>query len=324
MNGLANRLDDFPRLALGDFPSPVRAGKLHEGRTFWIKDDGKTSGIYGGNKIRKLEYLLGAARKAGSRILVTHGDVESHTVQATGILGTREGFAVHAEVFSHRGQSFAAPEVTRLKTERVVIHQRRTMLGAVAHAHWLAWRHKGLVVPLGVTTPISTLGYVRAALELEEQVHAGLLPEPKCIYLPFATCGSVAGLIIGLAFTRMQTRVVAVQTVERIIANRKRLERLVNSTLSLLKIDHAEFNRCLTRLEAIDPNFLGHGYRDISPRILEAVACAATCGLHLETAFSGKAFASMMGALPTSGDGELLFWNTHDQVRDSEKVGGAR
>jgi D-cysteine desulfhydrase len=322
MTGLIESLDSIPRLALGNLPSPVRLGQLSEGRAFWIKDDGRIADAYGGNKIRKLEYLLGAASKAGIRVLVTHGDVESHTVQATGILGAREGFSVHAVVFSHRGQSFAAPEVVRLESARAVIHQRRTMLGAVLHAHWLALRQKGFLVPLGATTPVSTLGFVRAALELDEQVHVGLLPEPKCIYLPFATCGSVAGLLIGLAFTSMHTRVVAVQTVERIIANRNRLERLVREALSLLNINRDESKRCLDRLDTIDSRFLGRGYRDVDKRTQDAVASAATCGLHLEAAFSGKAFASLLEALPNCNDADLLFWNTHDQSREFQVQGG--
>ena len=101
------------------------------------------------------------------------------------------------------------------------------MLEAVLQAHWIGWRKHGYVVPLGASTPIATVGHVRAALELQEQIRAGLLPEPRSIYLPFATGGSVAGLLIGLTLAGMATRVVAVQTVDGIIANKKRLERLV-------------------------------------------------------------------------------------------------
>ena len=58
-----DKLDRFPRLSLGRFPSPVRQTKLENGFRFWIKDDGRCSEIYGGNKVRKLEYLLAASQQ---------------------------------------------------------------------------------------------------------------------------------------------------------------------------------------------------------------------------------------------------------------------
>lgn len=320
---LGEILGTFPRFHLGAYPSPVRSGRSPEGRNFWIKDDGSSDGFYGGNKIRKLEYFFGWARESGRRVLVTHGDIESHTVQATGVMGTRAGFDVHAVVFPHRGQLFTAPEIIRLKTAGVHVHRRATFPGAVTQAHWMAWRMKdAVVVPLGGTTSFSTLGYVRAALELAEQVRAGLLPPPARIYLPFATGGTVAGLLVGLALTGMETRLVAVQTVERVIASRGRLERLVRATLRLLGREAFEYGRCLERLEKIDPLRLGRGYRDVSPEIHRAVVQATSCGLRLETSFSGKAFASMLAALGEGDDGEFLFWNTHDQVCNAQAGGG--
>jgi D-cysteine desulfhydrase len=214
-------------------------------RRFWIKDDGGCSVVYGGNKVRKLEYLLAPAQQSCRQTLVVHGDVESHTVQACGLLGRQVGLAVHAVVFSHRGQSFDAPELTILRQAGVHVHRRNSMLMAILHAHWIGWHARATVVPLGASTPGATLGHIQAALELQTQVRQGLLAEPHRIYIPFATGGSVAGLLIGLAMSRARTRVVAVQTVESMIANRRRLERLVHQTLKLTGYGRGEFDRCM-------------------------------------------------------------------------------
>jgi D-cysteine desulfhydrase len=317
-------LDWFPRLSLGTFPSPVRQVNAENNFRFWIKDDGRCSEIYGGNKVRKLEYLLASIQKTGNRKLVVHGDAESHTVQACGMLGRRAGLEVHAVVFPCRGQSFDTPELARLREIGVCIHHRSTMLATVLHAHWIGWRMKAYVVPLGASTPVATLGHVRAAVELLEQVRAGFLPEPRRIYIPFATGGSVAGLLIGLALAGAKTRVVAVRTVETIIANRRRLERLVKSTLALL--DPAEVNseECLNRLEMIDALQLGRGYHDVPTPTREAISVGVKYELCLDPAFSGKAFAALLAALPRFPNGELLFWNTHDQHGLSAGLGGAQ
>ena len=215
-------------------------------------------------------------------------------MQACGILGRRAGLDVNAVVFRYRGQSFNAPELARLREIGVRIHQRSTMLATVLLAHWIGWRMNARVVPLGASTPVATLGHVRAALELVEQVRAGLLPQPRRIYIPFATGGSVAGLLIGLTATGSTTRVVAVQTVESIIANRRRLERLLKNTLSLLDFGEVSLERCLNQLEMIDDHQLGRGYRDVPAGTRAAISVGAKYELYLDPAFSGKAFAALL------------------------------
>ena len=302
----------------------MRQATLANGERFWVKDDGGCSNIYGGNKVRKLEYLLADAQQLGRLALVVHGDVESHTVQACGLFGRHAGLEVHAVVFSHNRQSFEAAELTSLRRAGVRIHRRNSMLMSILHAHWIGWRKGATVVPLGASTTGATLGHVRAALELLEQVRQGELPEPCKIYIPFATGGSVAGLLIGLALAGAKTRVVAVQTVESVIANRRRLERLIKTALKILGFGRQEFELCMRQLEQIDRSQLGKGYRDIPPAAQRAVALAAELGLRLEPAFSGKAFAALLEALPEFPNGELLFWNTHDQSGDPTKAGDIR
>jgi D-cysteine desulfhydrase len=297
---------------------------LADGGFFWIKDDGVCSEVYGGNKVRKLEFLLAAARQGRKNGLIVHGDVGSHTVQACGLLGRQAGFDVQAVVFRHRNQSFETPELARLSKAGVRVHRRRSMLTAVLYAHWVGWRTNAWVVPLGASKPVASLGHVRAALELLEQLQKGHHSQPRRIYIPFATGGSVAGLLIGLALAGASARVVAVQTVETVIANRRRLRRLVRKTLALLGLGATSLKRCMQQLEMIDYRYLGRGYRDIPKATEAAVATAAKHGLCLETAFSGKAFAALLDALPEYHHGELLFWNTHDWQSGSANFAGIK
>lgn len=309
---LCSALARFPRLPLGTFPSPVRMVQLEANRRFWLKDDSGCSPVYGGNKVRKLEYLFAAARRAHIRTLVVPGDVGSHTVQAAGLLGRHAGFAVDAVVFPHRGQTFDDPEIALLQRASVRVFRRSSMLGALLQAHWLGWHQHAAVIPLGASSPVATLGHVAAALELVEQVRTGVLPEPQRLFLPFATGGSVAGLLIGFALAGVRTRVIAVRTVERIIARRSRLERLVRQTLTVLGFPTSLLPACLQRLELIDDAQLGRGFRDVPASVATAVTQAAAYGLALEPVFSGKAFAALLNALTAAEGGELLFWNTHD------------
>ncbi len=297
---------------------------LESGWPIWIKDDGRCSEVYGGNKVRKLEFLLAEAKQHRQDRLVVHGDVESHTVQACGLLGRKAGFDVQAVVFPCREQSWEVPELTRLGKAGVGIHRRSSMLTTVVSAHWIGLRTNAYVVPLGASSTASILGHVNGALELLRQIREGLLPEPQRIYIPFATGGSVAGLLIGLALAGATARVVAVQTVEGLIANRRRLEHLVKDTLTLLGLGSGAFDASMRHLELIESRYLGRGYRDVPVETKTAMSIAAQHGLSLEPAFSGKAFAAMLGALPCCPDGGLLFWNTHDSRNGLASPGGVQ
>jgi D-cysteine desulfhydrase len=328
-------------------PSPVGTIRSPGGQRFWLKDDGGISPVYGGNKARKLGALFALARRRGATRLVVHGDIESHTVMAVGLLGRAAGFAVDAVLFAHRGQSFAVSGVERLRAAGVRLHRAGSMLAAVLRAHGMALRRDAFLVPLGGSTPESSVGYAQAVRELLDQVNTGLLPAPDAIYMPFATGGSVAGLLIGLAASKSPARVVAVQAVESIIANRRRLAALIRRTLAWLRTTQGapragsgetgadnpcdnpceacaglDARDCLARLRCIDARFLGRGYRDVPAPVVSAVSFARQAGLELEPAFSGKALACLLADLDgpcPAGDGggatgcgrHLLFWNTH-------------
>src|SRR6478736_1517439 len=91
----------FPHLPLGDFPSRVERvdGLTPPAVELWVKREDECGAAYGGNKVRKLEFLFGAARAAGRRRLVTFGPWGSHHVVATAIYARRAGFTVDAVMF---------------------------------------------------------------------------------------------------------------------------------------------------------------------------------------------------------------------------------
>src|SRR6478672_9992546 len=90
--------EGVPWLSLGRFPTPVGRldGLVPPSVELWVKHDDASGSVYGGNKVRKLEFLLGEARASGARRLVTLGAIGSHHVLATAVYGGRAGFLVDA------------------------------------------------------------------------------------------------------------------------------------------------------------------------------------------------------------------------------------
>ncbi len=192
-----SRLERLPRLDLGVFPTAVRSIQLGSG-SIWVKDDGACCDLYGGNKVRKLEYFLADARRRGTRQLVVWGDPDSHTIMASALLGRRCGFNVEAVVFPC-GKPAAEDACTgRIRQSGATVRRVPNMLLGCLRARWSAWRSGGQVIPLGCSSPVSTVGYARAVVELDEQVRQGLLPMPRKIFVAFGSGGTVAGLLLGL------------------------------------------------------------------------------------------------------------------------------
>jgi D-cysteine desulfhydrase len=170
------------------------------------------------------------------------------------------------------------------------------------------------VIGPGGSSALGTLGYVAAALELEQQVREHLCPEPSAIVVALGSGGTTAGLVAGLGQTQLATRVLAVRVVHPLLAPRARTLRLARRALRLL--EHAG-----ARVRPVDPerleiigDQLGAGYGSPTPAAAAAVARAAGEGLELETTYTGKALAGLIARAPHLR-GPILFWNTFAAAR---------
>jgi len=309
-------IEPYPRLRLGTYPTPVRAVALDAGRSFWVKEDGYSSDVYGGNKLRKLEYLLADTLRRGRTRLVVQGDIRSHTTVACALHARRQGMGVIAVVYAHGKRVRGLRTDPRLHDCGARVIRTPGFLTMLLVARVLSCRKGTDLVPFGCSQPITTLGHVRAVAELCEQIRAGELPVPDLLFVAHASGGTVAGLLIGLALADLPCRVVAVQTVEKAVSGRGRIERLVKATLALLPPSGALFSSTMDRLKKLEPSYIGGGYFSSSGRALQAISRASSAGLRLEPAFTGKAMAAMLDAMAEDPNKQYLFWNTNDAVHE--------
>lgn len=316
--GLAAAL---PRMTLAEGPTPVSRQTLAvDGRhtTLSVKCDNLTSPLYGGNKVRKLEYLLARAKQRGATRIATFGAIASNHAMATSVFAQRAGFSCTA-FLAHQTRT---PATARSLNRHLQIGTRLVRIGG-DREHFLAtmraelFSEKTWVVPMGGTCWLGTLGYVDAGLELAEQVSAGELPEPQALYVAMGTMGTVAGLTLGLALGGLGTEVQAVRVTPERDANEPGLHKLIEKTASLMRrldpslpADLAA--RCRVRYR---PEFYGEGYAKTNPETDRAVAIAAEqCGLSLEPTYTGKTFRALLEDRQRRGRDEVLFWNTYNSV----------
>jgi D-cysteine desulfhydrase len=287
-------------LRIGDFPTRVtQAGAL------WVKDDGASGAIYGGNKVRKLEHLFGDALARGKRRLVTLGAAGSHQVVALAMLGPREGFEVEAVLVPQPWNAHAERNLRVAVAQGLRVATASTWPTAPAV---LATRlgRDAYPIPLGGSNALGSIGFVAAAEELATQVRAGLLPEPDVIVVAMGSGGTAAGLAVGLEKLAMKTRVVGVVISPPAVMLGAMARRIAKKTAARIGLARAAAVRAAARIEA-DASWMGRGYGHATAEGEVAMKHALAFGITLDPTYTAKAYAC---ALHRSRAKTVLYWHT--------------
>jgi 1-aminocyclopropane-1-carboxylate deaminase/D-cysteine desulfhydrase-like pyridoxal-dependent ACC family enzyme len=297
-------------LQLGTYPTAVEridALSLLE-TSLWVKRDDRTSSVYGGNKVRKLERLLYDARSRGARRIVTIGAVGSHHVLATAIFARELDVPVEAVL------------VPQSRTPHVVENLRADLALGVRVFPASSFPHAALrllervargafYIPVGGSNLLGTLAYVDAARELAWQVRQGMLPEPEVVVVALGSGGTAGGLAAGLALEGMKTRLVAVTVADppAWVARRARV-------LAQAAVRHETRRLGLAALPAIqmevNPRYLGLGYGQATEAGHRAFRLASASGLALDLTYTAKAFAAALDLVERRTEKNVLFWHT--------------
>lgn len=321
--------ESLPNIAVAALPTPVEelpslASEIGVGRLF-VKRDDLTASEYGGNKVRKLEFLLQAARERGAKEIMTFGYAGSNHCTAT---------AIHARSAGLRSISMLTPQLA-------TVYLRRNLLASFAagaelnhyasaravkiFAPFKLYQHRRrtgarpYIIPPGGSSALGTVGFVNAAFELKQQIDAGVLPEPDFIYVAFSSMGTTAGLAVGLQAAGLRTRVVAIQVVAENAASKEAAAALARKTWDLLRAIDPEFPVIDDRLPnlSIRNEFFGGEYARVTEYSISALrsfrnALKIDPELALDGTYSGKALAGLVSDA-TAGKLEgntILFWNT--------------
>ncbi len=307
------------RLALAQLPTPVREFNValagHR-LTFSIKLDNLTSDVYGGNKVRKLEFLLHQAQRRHCRRIATFGTVGSHHALATAIFAARVGLPCTCFLSHQRATAETAAALeAHLGLGTQLVHFGGMYPQRIATLRETLWGQDACVIPPGGTSWLGTLGFVSAGVELAAQVAAGALPAPERLYVATGTMGTAAGLALGLALSGLVTEVQAIRVSETWLCNEQALSRcMAKATAMMHRVDAripADLHeRTKIRLRH---DFFAGGYAHSDRATDQAIAFASDqLGLSLEATYTGKALAALLHDLqqrPESGRG-YLFWNT--------------
>ena len=296
-------LDRFARLALCHAPTPLefmpRLTRHLGGPQLWIKRDDCTGTALGGNKTRKLEFLLGEALKQGADHVVTVGALQSNHVRQTVAAAARAGLGCTA-ILEHRHPD---PDADYLRNGNVLLDVLlgaeiiyrpggTDMLAALREVgdELRARGRKPYLIPSGGSNPVGSLGYVVAAQEIMQQASDKSL-DLHSIVVASGSAGTQAGLLVGMAQLQSAIPIQGFAVSQTADLQQARVLALAQATADFIGLGK-EIAKDSVKVNA---DYLGAGYSIPTPAMVEAVQLVARMeGLLLDPVYTGKAMAGLI------------------------------
>lgn len=312
-------LEAISRLPLAQLPTPLEAaprlGNAMGLPRLYVKRDDCTGLALGGNKARKLEYLFAEARALGADTVLTTGGVQSNharmTAAAACSLGMRAILCLADEAPSEEQGNLL---LDRLFGAEVRFLPGLSLLEMYARMEQFAaeLRAQGRVpyiIPVGGSTSLGCLGYVRAVAELATQAVERNLAINAMVVAAGST-GTLAGMLLGAWLVMPTTRIYGISVSPHAASGKRNCARIVAEAAERLRVEW----RPEPEEIPIDDRWLGPAYGVPTPEGLDAIRLAARMeGLLLDPVYTGKALAGLRG-LASEGalraDETVVFWHT--------------
>lgn len=294
---LAIALASFPRVSLGHFPTPLepmdRLSELLGGPRLWVKRDDCTGLASGGNKTRKLEYLMADAVQKGADTIISQGATQSNHARQTAAAAAKMGMECHLLLEDRTGSNdpnyIMNGNVLLDRLHGATVSKRGDGADMNHEMEELAAKLRDTgktpyVIPGGGSNPIGALGYVNAARELADQA-IGLGLDIDALVHATGSSGTQAGLATGLAAIQSEIHLLGIG----VRAPQEKQEGMVYD-LAVRTADHlgtgVEISRETIRANC---NYVGEGYGIPTEGMVTATKLLAqTEGLLFDPVYSGK------------------------------------
>jgi 1-aminocyclopropane-1-carboxylate deaminase/D-cysteine desulfhydrase-like pyridoxal-dependent ACC family enzyme len=313
--------EKLPRMRLASLPTPVSEVQItrhNVTRPLLIKHDNLTGSLYGGNKLRKLEYIFPRAQAKNCKRIATFGATGSNHALATALYARQAGFECTC-FLSHQARTPLAPVTLNkhLENKTRLVRYGGTYKNRIRLLRENLWQEKAWVIPMGGSSWLGTIGFVAAGLELAAQIENGELPSPDRIYVGTGTMGTAAGIALGLAAAGLNTEIHGVRVSDTSITNEQAMKRLVKKTAAMMRrLDRSVPDDLARRAKIVIRNeFFGPGYaQSTSDTDLAIEFAREQLGLTLESTYTGKTMAALLADFNAFDGRNILYWHTFNSV----------
>ena len=293
-------IDNFPRIKLGHFPTPIEylanITEYLDGPQIFIKRDDCTGLATGGNKTRKLEFIMPDALNSKADLIVTVGAIQSNharqTAASCAILGIKCLIVLEqrvpnaTEAYMNSGNVF----LNKLFDADMVLCPIGEDVQEYAHKIMDKKRNEGknpYFIPVGGSNHLGGLGYIECMREIEEYDKDGLFTH---IVLATGSGGTQAGLVAGKKIYKSNAQIIGISIKNNKNDQEKKVLKLTNNSCDYIGIDHISRNEVV----AFD-SYVGKGYAIPTEGMINAVKLMARKeAILLDPVYTGKAFAGLV------------------------------
>jgi D-cysteine desulfhydrase len=317
---LVARLDAHPRVVLGETPTslqPLRRLSAELGRPLFVKRDDLLGPALGGNKTRKLEYLMAEARQQGAKKVVTFGGLQSNHARLTAAAARLLGLEAHLLYFERRPKALTGNlRLNELLGARMHFFplsstrpRPRSLESTIRLARLLARLRVGphYFIPVGGHTATGALGYVRAAVEIDEQARGLGIADARLV-VAAGSGGTLAGLLAGLRLVGSRLRPLGIDV--------GKLWRDFPASVAHLCSEVCERlgepqSFAPADVPLVEGTYVGEAYGH--PSVAGSAALqrlARVEGILLDPVYTAKAFAGLLGEARRFGNDPVVFLHT--------------
>jgi len=301
-----------------------------KGGEIYIKRDDRNHPIYGGNKLRKFEFIFGDVIKKKKKGVVTIGGIGTNHGTACAIVcsNMEPPLKCHIYLFPQPLTWHVQRSLLLLDYFGAKLHLGGSDITTLFKFLFFQLRHPSyyLMLPggsplFGMGSPLGAVGFINAIGELKSQIDKNIIPEPDGIFVPGGTIGTAGGLVAGCKLYDLATKIYVVAVYGNLLANISAVKRTANKALKYLykrdnsipkiKISEEDFE--------LITGYLGSNYGIKTVRGQKAVDLVGELeggkrDFKLETTYTGKTMAAMIDFLrqEENKSKKVLFWNTYN------------
>lgn len=292
------QIGKLPRIRLANLPTPLeempRLSKVLGGPRLWIKRDDYTGLALGGNKVRKLEFVMADAINKGANVVITTGDVQSNHARATAAAASKLGVKAVLVLYGEEPKEcdgnllldhiFGAD--IRFVPDGVDVPAIMRDIAKELESEG----HTPYTIPSGASYPVGAVGYVNAALEMLEQAN-DMGMEINYVVHAVGSGGTQAGLVLGNKALNTKVRVVGISVGPRRDPLAKRTAEIANGISKMLSMDTTVNPDEILIMD----DYVGEEHVTSAREVVNAIRLVArTEGILLDPEYTGVAMAGLI------------------------------
>lgn len=323
--------EKLPYISLGEFPTPIekleRLGKTIYAPNLFVKRDDLSGKLYGGNKIRALEFLFGDAIRAGHKQVFALGFPASCQALAQAIYAPELGLHSTTFLFPQIRSQQARQHLLAYLSLNADVRPTIPMIFPFMLSHRLKYGHFPKL--LEASSPMGMIGYVSAGFELKNQIEQGLLPEPDVVYISLATMGTTVGLMLGFKAAGLKSQIIGIENGARVmgrkVATPSSMAKLFRETNELLHSNDPSFPIFEISESAFHTRIVYERQKDslmTSAGVQAMTQAKELANLQLDEMFTANAFSALLedGNAGHLQSKSVLWWNTYNSRDLSSQI----